>query len=122
MLLRRILIPVVIHIQIFQYFQNFVWIDGLLLIEWYALVYYYYLQGFEGQVIRKLDYLTATVNHLCDVVNLLVNRHTVEQIDDLENAFELPISTTGDMKVIEDELKSSEGRDKKKSLASSIFL
>lgn len=80
------------------------------------------MQGFEGQVIRKLDYLTATVNHLCDVVNLLVNRHTVEQIDDLENAFELPISTTGDMKVIEDELKSSEGRDKKKSLASSIFL
>lgn len=81
------------------------------------------LPGFEGQVIRKLDFLSATVNHLCDAVNLLVNRHQIEQIEYKENAFDLPISTTGAMKVVEDELKASERRgDKKQSLVNFIFI
>ncbi|XP_035711634.1 uncharacterized protein LOC118437003 [Folsomia candida] len=79
--------------------------------------------GFEGQVIRKLDFLSATVNHLCDAVNLLVNRHQIEQIEYKENAFDLPISTTGAMKVVEDELKASERRgDKKQSLVFHLAL
>ncbi|OXA42864.1 hypothetical protein Fcan01_22397, partial [Folsomia candida] len=63
--------------------------------------------AFETQMIRKVDFLTASVIHLNDSVQLLLNRQTNTQNTSSTRTrqFNLPITNIEDWKALEEKLK-----------------
>lgn len=74
------------------------------------------MAGFNNQIIRKLHFLTATVNQIAESVHLLINRGlTQNAVVNFEKLFILPIETADGIQSLEKELKSAEKTRKENS-------
>lgn len=69
--------------------------------------FFAFASAFETQMIRKVDFLTASVIHLNDSVQLLLNRQTNTQNTSSTRTrqFNLPITNIEDWKALEEKLK-----------------